>query len=302
MAIWGPKLYESDCACDIKDEFTRLIESGMAPETAKVQILHSFSAAFSDADESGIARLALADVMWSHGALQDDHRAEILGYLQAGGDRWFWERNAPQLLDARKAELNRLEKRLRKPCSLKKVSVKKQLAWEVGQLYALPLTSDRASQCKVPNEFLLLYFYGDAGDIQGYSTPLAWAKITRNGHLPETAEEFNTLPFVQISCTAMADRFAPFAGEDALPEEEKQLYIPDDWGYLPEYTMMVYESRGNHPPKSLHLLGAFDGIAPPKYEYHRYQSSHGAAWRYLEDYVLERYRLHNLHQAQFYSK
>lgn len=123
-----------------------------------------------------------------------------------------------------------------------------------------------------------------------------------NKHLPKNADEYNELPFVQISCTAMEKRFAPFSSEDDLPDKYKQSYIPDEWGYLPEYSMMIYESRGNHPPESLQLLGTFDGIEPPKYNFRRYKSSLGAAWRYIEEYIIQEYRLHNLHQAQFYKK
>lgn len=50
------------------------------------------------------------------------------------------------------------------------------------------------------------------------------------------------------------------------------------------------------------LLGEFERIEPSEYNYIRYKPSHGAAWRYLEEYILQGYRLHNLHQAAFYKK
>lgn len=304
MAIWGPKLYENDCTSDIRDEFQRLIESGIAPTQAKQQILNEFSESFSDLDERDSARLALADLLWSVGSLSDVERTDILSFLEAGGDILFWVENAPHLVDLRNKELKRLEKQFRKSSAhkTKRKSSAKQFSWEIGQIYAIPIHDESASIVGIQNEYILLYFYSEAEPVNGYRIPLAWAKITQAGKLPSDVEEFNELPYIQIACTAMENRFMPFANEEALPQEYLQEYIPDEWGYLPEYSMMIYESRGNHPPKDIQLLGAFDGVDPPKYNYRRYKSSHGAAWRYLEEYVIQGYRLHNLHQAQFYKK
>lgn len=304
MAIWGPKLFESDCTCDISDEFHDLINSGASPEEAKQVVLTSFSEAFSDQDEKDRARLALADLLHSVGALSENERMNILEYLQHGGDISFWEENAPHLVTRRKNELRRLEKRIStvKSNKVSKPKSKKQLPWEVGQIYALPIQNAPESLINMQNEYILLYFFGETDPINGYRIPLAWAKLTHNGKLPRDAKEFNELPFVQVAHTAMGERFDPFISAETLPKEYVQNYIPDEWGYLREYDMMVYESRGNHPPKTLQLLGSFDGIAPPPYNYRRYKSAIGAAWKYLEENILHNYWLHNLHQALVYKR
>ena len=300
MAIWGPKLYESDCTSDIRDEFLKLMDSGIPPDQAKQRILSIFAEAFSDSDEGDSARLALAALLWSVGALSKVDRLEILSFLKAGGDILFWSENAPQFVDLRKKELKRLEKRFSSPTTGKTIrrSKAKQFSWEIGQIYAFPIHDASESLSGIQNEYILLYFYSEAEAVNGYRVLLAWAKITQTGKLPGDAKEFNELPYIQIACTATENRFMPFANVESLPQEYVQEYVPDEWGYLPEYSMMIYESRGNHPPKDMQLLGAFEGVDPPKYNYRRYKSAHGAAWRYLEEYILQGYRLHNLHQAQ----
>lgn len=100
MAIWGPKLYESDCTSDIRDAFHNLIDSGIPPDEVKQQILNSFSEVFLDQDEGNAAKLALADLMWSVGTLTDSDKADVLTFLQEGGDISFWEENAPHLAEA----------------------------------------------------------------------------------------------------------------------------------------------------------------------------------------------------------
>lgn len=304
MAIWGAKLYESDCTCDMRDTFLRLLGEGLAPELVKKQILEEFAESFSDSDECDAARLALAELLWSVGALSEKERMDILSFLKAGGDILFWQENAPHMIDFRRRELKRLERQLgqHSPPQVRKKIRAKQFLWEVGQIYALPIHDASAATLQIQNEFLLLYVYAEAEPVNGYRVPLVWAKLTQNGVLPGSAEEFHALPYIQISCTAMEDRFKPFSSREELPQKYWQDYLPDAWGYLPEFSMMIYESRGNHPPKDLQLLGTFEGIKPPEYNYRRYKSSHGAAWRYLEEYLLQRYRLHNLHQAQFYKK
>lgn len=304
MAIWGAKLYDSDCTSDIRDAFQKLQGSGLSLNQVKQQILNEFSESFSDFEERDGARLALADQLWSAGALSEGERADILSFLEAGGDIPFWEENAPHMVACRRKELKRLETQFRQPpaSKAKRKSGTKQFSWEMGQVYAIPIHDASAAALGIQGEFILLYFYSEAEPINGYRIPLVWAKLTQNGKLPGNAAEFNRLPYIQISCTAMEERFHPFARQEDLPPEYVQAYIPDAWGYLPEYSMMIYESRGNHPPKDMALLGAFEGIEPPEYNYIRYKSAHGAAWQYLEEYILQGYRLHNLHQAAFYKK
>jgi hypothetical protein len=92
----------------------------------------------------------------------------------------------------------------------------------------------------------------------------------------------------------------PFASFEELPPEFRQQYHPDQWGYLPEYSMYILESRGNHPPKDIIFLGEYQNVLPPVNNYERYDSALGAAWKYLEESILLSYRLHNLRQAKFY--
>lgn len=306
MAIWGPQIYDNDSASDIRDAFQELISSGMDPQRVREHILSDFSEMFQDVEDSPLVKLALSDQLNSVGALPDTDKTEILDYLHSGGDLDFWQENAPHFAKSRKLELLKLEKRISSAKTKKGAGVagmkKKQLLWEIGEIYAIPICSDGADVLELQNEYILLYFFGETKQIGGYRSPQVWVKITKGGYLPQNAGEFNQLEYVQIASTAMEARFLPFKSERELPPEYNQPYLPDKWGYLPEYTMTIYESKGNHPPESLTLLGKFPGVLPPTYNYRRYKSAHGAAWRYLEEFILQRYRLYNLHEAPFYNK
>ena len=304
MGIWGTGLYDSDSTADIRDSFRSYLDQGLSPVAAKDRVTNEFQEMLRDPDEGPLVMLALAEQLMLVNALTSSERNAALNYIRNGGDLENWQKGTTEF-DNRKLEFERIANTLMActtNASWLKTKRKKQFDWQIGQVYALPICSDIADALSLRGEYFLLYFWGEGETIKGYRTPLVWAKVTKNGAIPQTVAEFNNLEYVQIACTAMEDRFTPVNNESELPHEYRQKYIPDQWGYLPEFTMHIYESKGNHPPKTMFPLIPFEDIKPPKNNYHRYRSSHGAAWRYLEEYLIQGYRLHNLREAAFYSK
>lgn len=304
MGIWGAKIYDSDFTSDIRDSYQSYLASGMSPTWVQQRIYLDFADLFADPVEGPVAKLAMAELLWDSGALLPMDRDDAIAYIQSGGDLAFWEINYPHWVSARKKELIRIRGKLLSCMPSQKVrrtSVHKSFNWSVGEIYALPLSnSEEVKMLNLQGEYILIYIHSESEEIKGYRTPRVWTKITRNGCLPKTAHEFNQLEYIQIACTKMEDRYQPFASEKDIPDDFRQEYHPDDWGYLPEYTLMIYESRGNHPPQKMDLIGSFSNVEPPKGNYMRYRSGLGAAWKHVEEYLLYRYRLHNLRQAKFY--
>lgn len=304
MGFWGPGLYENDCAEDIRDAFQSLMNSGLTPRDAKVRILDDFQSVFLDVEEGPLAKLVLADLMWQNGSLEQADLEAALAYIDSGADIDFWKQASPSLWNTRAEILSDLAKQFCSP--MPKISQKKkshkanEFNWKPNQVYALLLSSQEAERLNLRGEYMLIYIYGEDAPIRGYRVPKVWIKFTEGGSLPKNSEEFNRLAFVQIACTHMEKRFGPFASFEELPPEFRQQYHPDQWGYLPEYSMYILESRGNHPPKDIIFLGEYQNVLPPVNNYMRYDSALGAAWKYLEESILLSYRLHNLRQAKFY--
>lgn len=306
MGIWGPGLYDNDCTLDVKDTFQNLVGEGKSPDRAKQLLTEMYAEMFADSQDGPIAKVALADQLWTVDALDEETRQETLKYLDAGGDIASWQDSPCDLRSAREAALSALAEKFRCPSKKRKkrnkpAKASKQSNWQIGQVYAIPVNGEYAYLATSHTEYILLYITSEGDPLNNYPAPKVWAKLTKNGRLPKTQEDFNELEYVQIACTAMADRFKPFRCEDDLPSDFKQPYVPDAWGFLPEYSFSVFESKGNHPPASMLFLGIFDRVTPPPSDYIRYHSGLGASWKYLEDYVMQGYRLHNLRTAKFYQ-
>jgi len=274
----------------------------MRPEKAAKRIRAENADMFLDPVEGTLAELALREQLFLFGALKDRERIDTITFLDNGGDLLFWQESKPELSEARAKELCRLALLFRssppKICKTKSNGLKIKNNWEIGQVFAIPITGSVQTDFK--GEYILLYICGEAEKVDRYPIPKAYVKITKGGQLPLTSEEFNRLDYVQISCTAMKDRFRPFNSAEDVPVEYQQDYLPDAWGYLPEYTMVLYEATGTHPPESMIYLGCMKNIVPPRYDYRKYLALNGVAWDYLQEFVLQRFCLHNLHQAEFY--
>lgn len=305
MGIWGVGLYDNDCTADIRDAFQLLINDGVTPQNAAKQIKEKFRELFSDVEDGPWAEVALNEQLLSNGALTPVAQSRTLLFLKSGADITAWENNAPHLLQERKREIERLIKQF--SCSGKKLprseygKKKHTFDWQIGQLFAVPISGKTEESIAFQGEYILLYVCGEEEKIDRYRVPKVYVKITKRGKLPQNSADFNALEYVQISCTAMKERFLPFSRAEDIPNEYQQQYCPDSWGYLPEFTMVLYEARNNHPPESIIHLGSFENIEPPKYDYRRYKSLHGSGWTFLEEFVIARYNLHNLRKATIYN-
>lgn len=308
MGTWGVKLYDNDCAADIKDAFLDLTDAGLSPAEAVKEIEAEFSEMFQDTEDGPMAQAILADLLWKRGCLEDERKQKALAWLEGGGDLARWEHAAPQRMEARKRHLERLYQQLLAPMPAPKPPKavpqkrRKQLPWKPHEVYALPLRSEEAKKLCLQDEYALIYIRGESSVYDGYRNPNVWIKITKDHCLPNSSEEFNQLDFLRIACTPYEKRFSPFSREDELPSDFRQIYQADQWGMLPEFTMEITQATGHHPPETLKLLGVFENVLPPAYEYFRYQSALGCSWRFAEAYILQCYSAHTLRRSAYYGK
>lgn len=303
MGVWGSGLYDNDCTCDIRDAFQNLLAQGTHPKQIGKVIREDFGPVFSDDEEGPLAELALCEQLLQTGVITNKEIASVLAFLNNGGDLERWNSENPQLAPEREIELSRLKLLFLSPIpkvigkSNKQASSK--FNWCKDQVFAIPIVNTEV--CDLQGEFFLLHICGEEKKTGRYRIPKMRVKITNSKKLPRNADEFNSLDYVQISCTSMKNRLLPFYREDAIPDEFKQEYYPDRWGYLPEFTFLAYEYTDIHPPKTMTYLGKWENILPPDYDFRRYPFPEGVAWDYFEEFVIQRFHLHNLRQAEFYK-
>jgi len=304
LGTWGPGLYDNDTASDIRDAFQELYDQNLSGEEIIETIYGNYEDIFKDADEGVIAYLSLCVCLHSVNLLPKDMLEKALDYIDDGADLACWGDCKQELYAARKKELQRVKKMLLRKPVIKKCKKHPIKHYEVGEVYALPITCEKAKEMNLDGEYFILIIVGHEKKVNKYEHPLVYVKVTQNRKLPENADEINALEFVQISSKKASKRFAPYSCAEDMPiqyREGCQSGEPDEWNRLPEYRMSISETNNNHPPESLIFLGIFPDVLPPKNNYIAYKSMLGAAWIYLEEYVLLMYNLHNLRNAEFYK-
>lgn len=305
MGIWGFGLYDNDVTVDIKDSFQELLEQDIAVREIRSIIKEEYAELLSNPDEGLIATLALYDQLLDCGSLTKVERKKALELVVQIEQAECWVNVSQAFLSGRRDELARLRERFqtvenKKPSPKKK---SKTIPWEVGKLYALPITMESAVAAGVPeigNEYILLYVNGY--QMEDKRDAHFWVKFTNDGELPKSVEDFNRLPFVQICSTMMQKRLGPFKCYEDVPKAFQQQYCPDKWEELPEYTMKIFGAKREPPPSNLLYLGVYVGVIPPEYEYFRYPFPDGAVWKYAEEYILNRYRIFTLKKAPRYNR
>jgi hypothetical protein len=145
MGTWGTGLYSDDTACDVRNDYKDILGEGMAEPEATERLIEQWKDALSDPDSASVFWLALADVQWTLGRLQEKVKREALAVIEDGSDlaRWLPDR---KLERQRKAVLERLRQKLNSAQPAEK-KVKKRYVdstdWNLGDVYSLRLRSGK---------------------------------------------------------------------------------------------------------------------------------------------------------------
>lgn len=98
MGCWGTGLYDSDDACELRDEFIDALRGGATPAAATKSAFESnafMDGDLDEIDEYGAAlHFALADTQWKRGCLQDVVKERVLALIESGGDVGAFEEGA----------------------------------------------------------------------------------------------------------------------------------------------------------------------------------------------------------------
>lgn len=143
MGAWGTGLYSDDIACDVRDDYKDILGDGITEPEATELIIERWKDSLSDADISPVFWLALADVQWNLGKLQEKVKKEAIKIIEKGSDLTRWSTNQ-KYVKKRKAVLVRLWEKLEKPQPSEKVVKTRYVAstdWNIGDVYRFRLRS-----------------------------------------------------------------------------------------------------------------------------------------------------------------
>ena len=284
MGTWGPKLYQDDIAQDVKDSYIDQLHRGKLGKEITQELIKQNEYMISDPDDAPIFWIALADTQWSLGRLEDPVKEKALYYIHNECDIKRWELENPKEASARAKELYELEKKLLLPQPTEKKVPQYKLykcEWEIGSAYAYKLESDLAKERGLDGEYFIIQKVDEGIWHPGHVIPIVRAKITKNGMLPQTTEEFNELEYVQTSFS----RFDPISPPIEIdtrgmtPEEyqrrlleEKSKLEFDEFGLLPEFRIALITTSKRVIPKKLIHLGNFYDANPPELNLHHIAS------------------------------
>lgn len=311
MGTWNYGVFDNDVAQDIKEEYIGLLRRGMNSTEATKMVVFRNQDIIDDVDEAPVFWLALADVQWEYGILENTVKNTALNYLNSADFLEQWKCVNSKIATKRKEALLSLkEKLLSANPSPKKISIPKlyRCQWKLGDVYAYPLLSDYAKEKGHYGEYFVFYKIGETTCHPGHIIPVVWAKITDGGRLPANVDEFNALEFIQTRTTLYEHRFFPFSGnrprEEQIAEKSKKQYYRDEYGHLPHHQMAIANTSKRIIPKNLLYLGNFKGVTPPAIDNPPTHEMHISlfVWKTLEKHLIDVYHYYNLRESQIYSK
>lgn len=295
MGNWGYKLYQDDDALDVKEEFIQLLKKGLDCESATKELIRSNIPLVKDEDTAPIFWFVLADVQWKYGILLDDVKKMAIFHIENGSDIARWRAEEPKLAEKREGELQQLKEKLLSPQPpAKKIKVERQYRceWKLGDTYAYPLLSDCAKENGLYGEYFIFYKVGERVYHPSHIIPIVLVKLTENGRLPKTKDEFDALNFV---------KHASYRETLVIDQTISQ---KDEDGFYPFYRISLINTSKRIIPKTLIFLGNFQEIRLPAVEAF---PSHPVGytsflWKNFDEQMIKCYRLHTLKQSPIYEK
>lgn len=177
MGIWGPKLYQSDIADEVRNYYRDQLRRGKSGKDITQELVIQNKSVIQDSDDAPEFWFALADTQWELGRLEDYVKEQALHYLSERGDLLRWTKEDPRNMDKRAKVLEDLQKKLMSPQPAEKRVVPYKLyhcTWAIGDVYAYQLDSDYARDCGVYGKYLHFVKVGQATWHPGHIVPVVY--------------------------------------------------------------------------------------------------------------------------------
>ena len=165
MGSWGVKLYQSDVADMVRDDYKNKLRAGKSDEETLEEMLIEYQHERADDEDKFDYWPALADTMWKYGRLTPEVRDICLKIISATKEDIRWE--TPKDQEKREKEMQKLkEKLLSDMPARKKVSVHKPYVceWKEREVYAMKIEND-GGDGKYNGYYIVFYVIGmDRGE------------------------------------------------------------------------------------------------------------------------------------------
>lgn len=313
MGAWGTSLYANDSACDIRDDYLDKLKRGKTNEEATKELIDANGSA-GDAEEDALFWFALADTQWNYGRLLQEVKEKALFYLTDGQESTRWEDAGQKQQRAWEKTLATLKQKLESPQPpIKKVSQYRiyRCKWNMGDVFAYQLESKLAKGRGLCGRFFLIRKVDETTWYPGHIVPIVYVKITDDDTLPTSTEEYNGLEYVQTSFTKYEQRFCPIdmsRPQEDIAEKSKINYQIDEYGFLPEYRVILLNTSKKVIPAQLFYIGNFSDANPPQNEFvpHAKENIVSVSWKLFEETfetkMIKRYCGHNLRELSIYNR
>ena len=245
MGSWGVKLYQSDVADMVRDDYKNKLRAGKSDEETLEEMLIEYQYERADDEDKFDYWPALADTMWKYGRLTPEVRDICLKIIAATKEDMRWE--TPKDQEKREKEMQKLKENLLSDMpARKKVSVHKPYVcdWKEREVYAMRIEDD-GENGKYNGYYIVFYVMGMyKGDfvVPGIYDTVPKVYMMMSKKRIERVEEIRKLPLCCCLC-----------------EREKNLR---------RIIYILLETSNRKKPKTLEYIGRMDSDFVPKVDYH----------------------------------
>ncbi len=203
MGSWGAKLYQDDLAQDIKEDYKGKLRKGRTNKEALEEMIERYAEEIEDDDEGPVFWMLLADTMWNLGRLIPEVKEKAIQQIDEGKNLEIWKQEGtPKEYELRKRELSKLKEKLNSPMPEekripleRKIPVKRKYEWNIGDVYAYELKSDKAEELGLKGRYLILRKVEDVDYIEQKIIAIVYCQITEDTVLPKTKAELEKLSY-----------------------------------------------------------------------------------------------------------
>lgn len=152
MGVWGHRIFEDDCALDVRDEYRDHIGDGLSPSQAVAALVKSWSPDRSDEEEYASFWLALAATSWQMGRLTPLTKKRALAVIDGEIGLNAWGDAGPKRLAARRRAYADIRNTLSKPQPPPKPvprRIRMTAPWRAGTLFSYRCRSGRVLYMRV---------------------------------------------------------------------------------------------------------------------------------------------------------
>lgn len=142
-------------------------------------MLSRYSEIKDDTEDGPIFWMALSDVMWDLGKLNEEVKEKALYHIDAGNDVAKWEAENKEKGAKRRQVLEKLREKLESPMPEEKKLRKKRILknkWQIGDMYTMPIEKSYPRFPGMKAKYLLLIKVGDKKDLTDNIQPVVYIK------------------------------------------------------------------------------------------------------------------------------